>query len=286
MMLTSFFPVKNIQSINSMGASMMLHLMMLVLLSVTLVPLPEKNNVTPTEVITVDLIHFMPEKTIAPMAKKEKTAETVMLPKPVPPKPVPIMQEKVATPPRPVSRQPVMRPVAKFVPKDKTSTEHYKPQNVKKSVEKTVDNFEMGQTFPQKTSAPTPTPIQSPSVPVTASVVQAKPQASSLPHSTPAPKSVDPNIYIAGVRQIIANHKTYPKMARKRGIEGVNTVRITLNHLGKVIAIHVVKSAGSDMLDQAATDAVRLAGASLPPFPKDLTQTSLTFDLSFQFNIS
>ena len=294
MMRTSFFPDKNINAISSMGASMMLHIMMLVLLSVTLVPLPEKDNITPAEIITVDLINFMPEKIIAPAIKKERISEKVISPQPSPPKPASIVQKKPVTPPKPqkIIRKPITPPVVKSVPVHKKATEYHKPQpqNVKKSVEKTVDNFEMGQRFPQKTPISSPVPM--PSVPVVNNVSSSahssspSAQTSSVPKAIPAPKSLNPNIYIAGVRQIIANYKTYPKMARKRGIEGVNTVRITLNHFGKVVAVHIIKSAGSEMLDQAATDAVRQAGANLPPFPKDLTQTSLTFDLSFQFNIS
>lgn len=49
---------------------------------------------------------------------------------------------------------------------------------------------------------------------------------------------------------------TYPKIARKKGLEGTATIEVMFNELGEQLALTLVKSSGFSLLDQAALDAV------------------------------
>lgn len=49
---------------------------------------------------------------------------------------------------------------------------------------------------------------------------------------------------------------TYPRIARKKGLEGTATIEVMFNELGEQLALKLVKSSGFSLLDQAALDAV------------------------------
>ncbi|MDH1471510.1 TonB family protein [Shewanella sp. GD03713] len=49
---------------------------------------------------------------------------------------------------------------------------------------------------------------------------------------------------------------TYPRMARKKGLEGTATVEVLFNEFGQQLALTLVKSSGVGLLDQAALEAV------------------------------
>ncbi|MFB2649136.1 energy transducer TonB [Shewanella mangrovisoli] len=49
---------------------------------------------------------------------------------------------------------------------------------------------------------------------------------------------------------------TYPRMARKKGLEGTATVEVMFNEFGQQLALTLVKSSGIGLLDQAALEAV------------------------------
>jgi protein TonB len=50
--------------------------------------------------------------------------------------------------------------------------------------------------------------------------------------------------------------KTYPRMARERGIQGVVRVRFKLRPAGDVETVEIVKSSGYDVLDTASIQTV------------------------------
>jgi TonB family protein len=57
----------------------------------------------------------------------------------------------------------------------------------------------------------------------------------------------------------IEKAKTYPRLARERGVEGVVLVRFKVAPSGKIEKVDVVKSSGSDILDQASIRTVQRA---------------------------
>jgi len=48
----------------------------------------------------------------------------------------------------------------------------------------------------------------------------------------------------------------YPKLARKRGLEGTATIEVMFNHIGEQLSLTLVQSSGFTLLDRAAIEAV------------------------------
>jgi TonB family protein len=61
------------------------------------------------------------------------------------------------------------------------------------------------------------------------------------------------------LHEAIEKAKTYPRLARERGVEGVVLVRFKVAPSGDIEKIAVVKSSGSDILDQASVRTVHRA---------------------------
>jgi len=82
----------------------------------------------------------------------------------------------------------------------------------------------------------------------------------------------------------LAGHKTYPHMARQRGIEGVVTLQFTADRAGHVLSVEVVHSAGSTTLDEAAEAILR--DATVPPFPPDMAQNKATVTVQIRYELA
>ncbi len=74
-------------------------------------------------------------------------------------------------------------------------------------------------------------------------------------------KEIDPTLLL--IMRKIEAAKRYPKIARKMGIEGTAVVRFKLKPEGKVEAVEIVESSGSEILDKASLETV-LDAAPLP----------------------
>ena len=75
--------------------------------------------------------------------------------------------------------------------------------------------------------------------------------------------SVDRDV-VNTIRAAIERAKSYPPLARKRGLEGTATTEFTINGRGSPENIRIVRSSGSDVLDNAAKNTVLRAS----PFPQ------------------
>jgi protein TonB len=71
------------------------------------------------------------------------------------------------------------------------------------------------------------------------------------PAPTAAPPAFVPPAFLDRVEP------AYPERARRAGVEGLATVRVQLDPAGAVIAVQLVQSAGSRLLDEAALAAAR-----------------------------
>jgi TonB family protein len=60
----------------------------------------------------------------------------------------------------------------------------------------------------------------------------------------------------AAIESAIERTKSYPRIARERGIEGVVRLRFRLNHEGSIEKIEILESSGSAILDNASVRAV------------------------------
>ena len=149
---------------------------------------------------------------------------------------------------------------------------------------------------PQPKPKPKPTPPQrrverQPTPPVAEAVerpiqpiapappTQAAPQASSRP---PAPASTIPTSWRSDLLGRLQRAKRYPDLARSRGDQGVATVSFTMDRTGHVLAVTLIRSSGSSLLDEEAAALVRRA-EPLPRLPDEIAGTSLTLTVPISF---
>ncbi|MBD2745478.1 energy transducer TonB [Microvirga sp. BT688] len=113
-------------------------------------------------------------------------------------------------------------------------------------------------------------------------------QASSSRENTGgAAASADPtalNRYVASLTAALRNRLRYPDVARTQGIDGVATLRFTMDRSGRIISSTVTRSAGHPALDQAAIAAAS-PGSSLPPAPAALPQQQFSISVPLRFNL-
>jgi len=62
---------------------------------------------------------------------------------------------------------------------------------------------------------------------------------------------------VEGLRSRIMKNKIYPQVARKRNIEGVVQVLLTLDAQGQLLELSVLESSGSKILDKAALSLIK-----------------------------
>jgi len=89
-------------------------------------------------------------------------------------------------------------------------------------------------------------------------------------------------LFIGQVRQRIANAKYYPRMARRRGMEGQPIIAFTLDRGGRLMKVNLSHTSGYQLLDQAALDAVHKA-VPYPEIPPDLKIETYQFKLPISF---
>nr|WP_256260953.1 energy transducer TonB [Shewanella sp. NIFS-20-20] len=80
----------------------------------------------------------------------------------------------------------------------------------------------------------------------------AQPQYLSQPQSKAAPVSLSQADYASE-----PTLPTYPKLARKRGLEGTVQLEVFFNHYGQAQSLSVLTSSGHRVLDEAALAAVK-----------------------------
>ncbi|NRD73205.1 TonB family protein [Shewanella sp. VB17] len=65
----------------------------------------------------------------------------------------------------------------------------------------------------------------------------------------------------------------YPKLARKRGLEGTATIEVMFNQIGEQLSLTLINSSGFTLLDKAALNAVKKWQFSAPSPPKSYAYT-------------
>jgi protein TonB len=82
----------------------------------------------------------------------------------------------------------------------------------------------------------------------------------------------------------LAAHKIYPEPALRRRQQGSVALRFAVDRSGHVLAVSLVQSAGSALLDSAAEALVR--NATLPPFPATMTQQTATITVTIRYTLA
>ena len=110
----------------------------------------------------------------------------------------------------------------------------------------------------------------------------------ALPTPSPPPPAPTGPVVSAGYRAALSSwlesHKRYPDSARERGEEGRAVLRFRVDRSGRVLSYAVVQSTGHPDLDAALDQMMR--GASLPPFPADMTASEVEVSVAIRFALA
>ena len=84
------------------------------------------------------------------------------------------------------------------------------------------------------------------------------------------------------VSQLISANYSYPRSAQLRGEQGKARIKIAIAGSGKVVAVNLVESSGSAILDREALRILMKVGAFPPPPAKN--NVELTYPIVFKIN--
>ena len=128
---------------------------------------------------------------------------------------------------------------------------------------------------------PVTRPVTGVAAPVTAPVAAPVAVASG---PALAPVAVVSSAWRLALAGWIAARKSYPLAARRRGTEGVVTLRFTVERSGQVVEVAVIRSSGSETLDDAALAVLR--AAQVPAFPPEMTQARTTETVNLGYSLT
>ena len=133
--------------------------------------------------------------------------------------------------------------------------------------------------------APPLKPNATATVPVaTSSVAPPAMAPMAAPASPSAALAVASPDWKQGVAAWLVAHRVYPDAARRSGAQGVVVLRLTVARDGQVVAVSLVRSAGSDVLDTAAVSMLR--GANLPRFNTAMPQDTTTMTVQIHYSLT
>lgn len=207
--------------------------------------------------------------TPAPLPERPQPLQLAMFEPapPAPPTPPEPVETHAATLPEPLAPPPVVEspkpaPVPRPAPAKKPPAPSVKPESKPE-----VDSAAIEPVSPVPVPAPVPVEHREP-----------PPTPSTAAHPDPRLEES----YRARVRQAVDERKHYPRMARRLELEGRVVVAFTVGAEGRLADLRLVESSGSELLDEAALEAVRQA-APFPPFPAGIERRQWDFILPLSF---
>jgi len=90
--------------------------------------------------------------------------------------------------------------------------------------------------------------------------------------------------YLISVRKKIESKKRYPISARNAGIEGKTEVKLTILKDGQLDKVELIKSSGSEILDNSALESIQSA-TPFPPIPAILEKEKIEVSISLVFSM-
>ena len=220
--------------------------------------------------------------------KKQEVETEELKPKPEPvkvepPKPEPV---KVEPPkPEPVKAEPPKpEPVKVEPPKpEPVKVEPPKPEPVKAEPPKPEPKPEPVTPVKEAVKAPVEEAadkeVKTEST-VTQKAVKATGQAN---HQATGGKVGDPKSYFTALVRELNRYKVYPRQLKRRKIEGVVTVKFTVQSNGQISSAEIQTSSGHRALDKAAMEIFEQA--TLPPIPTFMNRDSLTISVPIHYSL-
>jgi protein TonB len=131
---------------------------------------------------------------------------------------------------------------------------------------------------------PAPVPYRA-MTPVVTAPPPAVVQTAAIPRPAPPPPGpiVSAN-YRATLSAWLESHKRYPESARARSEEGRAVLRFRVHRSGQLLGYAVIQSTGYPDLDAAIDQMMR--GASLPPFPADMSASDVEVSVTIRFALA
>lgn len=144
---------------------------------------------------------------------------------------------------------------------------------------------------PAKRPVPRPRAVQQPPRPVLPSKPETAPAQPAAP-STPTPSAAATAASRSDALQNwrgqlierLQRSKHYPEIARARDEQGIATARFTMDRSGHVLSVSLVRSSGSQALDEEAVALIRRADP-LPPMPSDMAGDTITLTVPVTFSL-
>ncbi len=111
--------------------------------------------------------------------------------------------------------------------------------------------------------------------------------SSSGPHGD-VPISLNTNdpvyvTYFTKIKQLIENQWEYPEVALRYGLQGRLSLQFTIGANGQLEQLRLIRSSGSQVLDDEAVRAIR-AAAPFPPIPSWIKPSPLLISASMEYH--
>lgn len=266
-------------------------------------PALSRPSVSTRMVLAAALMHVaigfwlaLPDRPVQPVdptmpIELEAEPPAPVQPEPVLPEPAPQLPPAEAPPSEPAAPPPVVEPTP-APPPEASPPEPPPPENVPPPVPEPPPPpaAEVLPTPPKpKPPVAVTHPLRPPSVPRVAPAeaaplppaehpIETQPSAAAPPSSPSAPAD-----WQGALNAWIRTHKSYPLLARRRGEQGVVTLRFTVRRDGEVGQVTLVRGSGSAVLDEAAMSLLRRA--HVPAFTGDMTQDDITVTVGLNYRL-
>lgn len=113
-----------------------------------------------------------------------------------------------------------------------------------------------------------------------------RPVEMALPVKEPGRSEVVSKAYFSKIRSHLERNKEYPALALRGRLEGTVIVRFTIRNDGSVGSAGIVKSSGSNLLDQSALRTVQISAPfPNPPEARDPHEISVSVPLVYKIDL-
>jgi protein TonB len=90
-----------------------------------------------------------------------------------------------------------------------------------------------------------------------------------MKNAAPGDQVASGDPYFNALRAEIEKHRFYPELARPLGLVGIARFDMKIDRTGKIVALQLQESSGTELIDRAAEKMIRDT-ARLPPPPSDI----------------